>query len=99
VNHHHGIRFLIKDSLKKYVKNIMPYSERIITFQLTRTSTNLNLIQVYGPSEDKQDSDATQSYEKLLNALRMINKKEINIIVGDFNAKIGRAVAKGVVEK
>jgi len=77
----------------------MPYSERIITFQLTRTSTNLNLIQVYGPSEDKQDSDATQSYEKLLNALRMINKKEINIIVGDFNVKIGRAVAKGVVEK
>jgi len=50
---------LIKDSLKKYVKNIAVYSKRIIIFQLAGISININLSQVYAPSADKQDNDAT----------------------------------------
>jgi len=70
VNYRHGIGFLIKDSLKKYVKNIAVYSKRIIILQLAGISININLIQVYAPTADKQDSDATQYYEQLRNALR-----------------------------
>jgi len=33
----HGMEFLIKDSLKKYVKNIMTYSDKIIILQLAET--------------------------------------------------------------
>jgi len=55
--------FLIKDSLKKYIKNVMAYSKRIIIFQLTEISININLIQVYVFIIDKQYS--AQFYEQL----------------------------------
>jgi len=37
VNNRHRVGFLIKDSLKKYVKNVIVYSKRIIIFQCWST--------------------------------------------------------------
>jgi len=88
VNHRNGVRFLIKDSLKKYVKNVVAYSERIIIFLLAETSIDMNLIQIYAPMADKQDNDAAQFYEQLYDVLRTIKKNEINIMLNDFNAKV-----------
>jgi len=81
MNHRNGVRFLIKDSLKKYVKNVVAYSERIIIFLLAETSINMNLIQIYTSMVDKQDNDAAQFYEQLYDVLRTIKKNEINIML------------------
>jgi exonuclease III len=48
----HGVAFLIKDSLKKYLKNIVAYSKRIIILQ-AGTLININLIQIYAPKANK----------------------------------------------
>jgi len=95
VNHRYSVVFLIKNSLKKYIKNVVAYSERIIIFQLAGTPINMNLIQIPMPL-DKHDSDTAQFYEQLRDALRTTKKNKINIILSDFNAKIVCGAAEEV---
>jgi len=59
----------------------------------------MNLIQIYTPMADKQDSNAIQFYVQLRDALQRIKRNEINIILGDFNTKLGRIMAEEIVEK
>jgi len=77
MNHRYGVEFLIKDLFKKYVKNVLAHSERIIILQLAGTSINMNLTQVYASTADKQNSDAAQCYEQLHNALRQTRKTKL----------------------
>jgi len=48
---------------------------------------------------DKQDSHTTQLYVQFRDALRTTNRNEINIILGDFNAKVEYGTAEKVVGK
>jgi len=41
------VEFFIKDSLKKYVKNVVVYLKKIIKLHLVGKQININLIQVY----------------------------------------------------
>jgi hypothetical protein len=87
---------MITDSLKKYVRHVMACLKRIIILQLAEALINTDLIQVYALTADKEDiSDAAQ----LRDAVRTTKKNEINIFLGDFNAKIGRGAAEGVIAK
>jgi len=58
MNHCHGVEFLIKDSLQKYIKNIVAYSEEIIILHLAGTLIDMNLVQIYVPMRDKQNNNA-----------------------------------------
>ncbi|KAH0945718.1 hypothetical protein HN011_010998 [Eciton burchellii] len=80
LNYCHGVRFLIKDSFKKYVKNVEVYSERIIILQLAETSINMNLIQVYAPTEISRIATPPNSMRNY--AMRTTKRTEINIILG-----------------
>lgn len=59
--HRHGVEILINNSLKRYVKNMVAYSERIILLQLAGTLLNINIIQIYAPTVDKQISEVTMN--------------------------------------
>jgi len=48
----------------------MAYSEIIIIVQLAGALININLIQVYASTANKQNSDVTEFYEQLRNTHR-----------------------------
>src|SRR6201992_857888 len=50
------------------------------------------LINVHAPTEDKDSEDKEAFYEKLLDVYDGAPNRDIKIILGDFNAKIGREV-------
>nr|XP_049696607.1 uncharacterized protein LOC126054557 [Helicoverpa armigera] len=85
----HGVGFLVAKKWKNNIIEFRGYSERIavLKFRLTHTKT-LTLVQTYAPTSAYSDDDVEDYYD-LLNKACEDNRGTFNIVLGDFNAKIG----------
>ena len=97
-NSHHGVGFIVK---KNNIKcNFTGISNRIAKLKVfhqynERNTKPINLICAYAPTSDKKYiQDTEQFYIELENILNNVNKKEVIILCGDFNSKIGSANEK-----
>ena len=74
--------------ISKTIESFQIHSDRIISCKIRLQGESLQIIQVYAPTKDYEDTDIETFYEDLDNA---VNRKECkqHIIMGDFNAKIG----------
>ena len=84
-----GVAFIINKKLSKYVLGYNPVNDRIITIKLQGKPTNITIIQVYAPTLDSDEDVKEQFYSELENTISKISKKDILIIVGDWNSKVG----------
>lgn len=64
--------------------------------QLSAKPVNINLIQVYAPTSDKPDAEVEQFYEQIQEVKRSLKPQEIIMVMGDFNAKVGKGSVAGV---
>ena len=64
------------------------YGQSVISCETRLQGEPLQIIQVYAPTKDYEDTDVEKFYEDLDNA---VNRKECkqHILMGDFNTKIG----------
>lgn len=62
---------------------------QIIFIKIGATPTNLNIIQVYAPTSSSTEEELDTFYGKLSGAINKVPKREILIVMKDFNAKIG----------
>lgn len=85
-----GTGFIISPTARKSVINFTPINERISVLRLRGRWFNITIINVYAPTEDKDEEVKDDFYEKLENVVDHIQKYDIKIVLGDFNAKIGR---------
>lgn len=67
----------------------MPISERVMLSQITTKSIKLNIVQACAPTVDKPNETVGKLYKDLESALKFTKKNDINIVMGDFSAKIG----------
>lgn len=88
--HKRGVGFLLSARAKAALLGYRPVDSRIIVARFSGQSLNMSVIQVYAPTADSTEDDIEVFYEKLESTLREIPKKDIRIIVGDWNAKIGK---------
>ena len=49
---------------------------------------NITVIQVYAPTSNAEEADVEQFYEDLQNLLELTPKKDVLLIIGDWNAKL-----------
>lgn len=56
----------------------------------------MNIIQAYAPTCDKSDDMIEEFYSDLEKAMCLTKKGEITIVLGDFNAKIGKNATKEI---
>ena len=68
-----------------------PVSSRIITAKFTtkKKDIRLNIIQCYAPTNDAEEEKKDDFYQQLQAVLDRRGAKDITILMGDFNAKIG----------
>lgn len=84
-----GVAFIVPRSMNKCVVGYNPVSDRIITLKLNTIPCKLNIVQVYAPTAQSTEEEIEGFYDTLTAALKRLSKREVTIILGDFNAKVG----------
>ena len=67
-----------------------PVSSRLISARLRAAPFNVTIIQVYAPKSGHDDKEADNFYWQLQEIIDQIPKKDILVVQGDWNAKVGR---------
>ena len=71
-----------------------PVSSRLITIRLRAVPFNITKPQVDSPTTEKNsdcdDSEVEEFYNQLQNVIDQAPKKDILVVQGDWNAKLGR---------
>ncbi|XP_037931408.1 craniofacial development protein 2-like [Teleopsis dalmanni] len=96
-HHRNGVGILMIKDITKFVTEFIPKSDRAMMVKINAKPLNINIIQVYAPTADKSDDEIKSFYAELNELMRLTKSHEINIIQGDFNAKVGKGEVNGVV--
>ena len=67
-----------------------PVSSRLITIRLRAVLFNITIVQAYAPTSDNDDNEIEELYDQLQNVIDQTPKKDILVVQGDWNAKVGR---------
>ena len=60
---------------------------------------NINIIQVYAPTQDHSDAEIEVFYEEIEKALKFAKSNDVLCVMGDLNAKVGSEPFKSIVGK
>ena len=85
--------FVHKDTVNT-VMGCQPISSRLITIRLRATPFSITVVQAYAPTTNYDDEKIEGFYEQLQEVLDQIPKKDILIVQGDWNAKVGKDACK-----
>ena len=87
--HREGVAFLLNTKAKKSYLEHRPVSSRIISLRMRGQHINTSIIQVYAPDSSHTDAEIEDFYEELRQEIQRINNRDLLIVMGDFNSKIG----------
>ena len=86
----YGVDFAVRNSLLKMIDPPSNGSERILTMRLNTTTCPVTLISVYAPTLLASSDTKDEFYENLCATLLNVPSKDQVILLGDFNARVGR---------
>jgi hypothetical protein len=87
--HTRGVGFFLSERAKKALIGFNPISSRIISARFEATPFNITIIHAYAPTSASSDEEIEAFYSTIEEALRETGKKDVIILTGDWNAKIG----------
>lgn len=93
----YGVAFIIQKNIDKSIENFTPHSERIALIQLKSKNTTINLVQVHAPTADKEQNEIEEFYDGISTITKCLKKHHVNVILGDFNAKIGKGKVTDII--
>ena len=92
--HEYGVGFLIHKDTVNAIMGCRPVSSRLITIRLKASPFNITIIQAYAPTTDYDNGDIEDFYDQLQEVIDQTPKKDILVVQGDWNAKIGEDASK-----
>jgi len=88
--HEKGARLLLDNNMAKCMLGYWNVNERVLLVKLQGHPFNISFIVVYAPTAESTEEEIDIFYETLEKAKAQYISDEINIIMGDLNAKVGR---------
>ena len=88
----HDVGFAVRTALLQSTQESpIAIDERLMTLRLPLAKNRLaTFVSVYSPMSDSSDNVKNRFYETLYSILRSISQNDKIILLGDFNAKVGR---------
>lgn len=85
-----GVGFLVNKSLSDNVVEISSVSSRVAYLIIKLTERySLKVVQVYAPTSAHSDDEVEEMFDDISRALHFTTKTHYNVVMGDFNAKVG----------
>ncbi|VDO89759.1 unnamed protein product, partial [Schistosoma margrebowiei] len=87
----HEERILRKKASRNALVGWESHGSRIIkaSFKTKKEGILMNIIQCYAPTNDSNDDIKDQFYERLQSVIEKCPRKDLTILMGDLNAKVG----------
>ena len=67
-----------------------PISSSLITIRLRAVTFKITIVQSYAQTSDYDDNETEEFYDQLQNIIDQTPKKDILVVQGDWNAKVGK---------
>ncbi|XP_016299301.1 uncharacterized protein LOC107656114 [Sinocyclocheilus anshuiensis] len=88
-NHMRGVGFLLSKRAKDALLGYNPVNSRNIVTRFNGAPLNIAVIQVYAPTSDSTEEEVETFYGQLEHTIEELPKKDVKIVIGDWNAKVG----------
>ena len=85
-----GTGFMIHKDIKGSIIDYKLVNERICILRMRSRFFNTSYISVHAPHEKKEEIVKDEFYEQLEREYNSLPQNDVKIIIGDFNAKVGR---------
>ncbi|CAF2077579.1 unnamed protein product [Rotaria magnacalcarata] len=87
--HMKGVGLLLSTKAKKAMIGYNPISSRLISARFNATPFKITVIHVYAPTSASSEDEIEAFYDNIEKELSRTSKKDLIIITGDWNAKVG----------
>jgi endonuclease/exonuclease/phosphatase family metal-dependent hydrolase len=88
--HEHGVAIAIQSKLSQAVSDISFINDRLIKLRMKFKHADLTVIEAYAPTEASNIEDKERFYNQLQETLDKTPRHDVILLLGDFNAKVGK---------
>ena len=84
-----GVSLIVNKRVQNAVLGCNLRNDRRISLRFQGKPFNITVIQIYAPTSNAEETEVEQFYEDLQDLQELTPKKDVLIIIGDWNAKVG----------
>ena len=85
-----GVAVIVSKEPRRALLGYSPISDRVLKVRFQGKPQNISFIQCYAPKSNAKDEEMEEFYDTLQETIDSIPNRDIKIISGDFNAKVGK---------
>ena len=94
-----GVAIMVNKRVRNAVLGCNLKNDRMISVHFQGKPFNITVIQAYAPTSNTEVAKVECFYEDLQDLLELTPKKDVLLIIGDWNAKVGSQETLGVTGK
>ncbi|VDP64940.1 unnamed protein product [Schistosoma curassoni] len=89
--HTQGVALMLSKEARNAFVGWESHGSRIIkaSFKTKKEGITMNIIQCYAPTNDSNDDIEDQFYDRLQSIIEKCPRKDLTILMGDLNVKVG----------